>query len=174
MATASFTPTFKPKPKDTYFIFNTKTGLYSRGGQAVKWGRSPKTWTKGGVKLHLVQHRDFYQPRYAGLSYNFDTDFIYDMVTNEPATDVTLAGFLIKSSYDDKMSDYNYKTKALRGYLAQQMMQEEQLKKGRTIKLTDDISQCSFRIKTYEGYVETIEKDLKTIKEYATKHNVAL
>ncbi len=167
-------PTFKPKPKDTYFIFNTKTGLYSRGGQAVKWGRSPKTWTKGGVKLHLVQHRHFYKPNYAGISYNFDTDFIYDMETNEPSTDITLAGFLIKSTYDDLIRDYNYKIKVLRGYVAQNMMYEEQLKKGRTEELNDKIVNCKRYVTMYEKYVKETNGDLETIKEYATKHNVTL
>ena len=167
-------PTFKPKPKDTYFIFNTKTGLYSRGGQAVKWGRSPKTWTKGGVKLHLVQHRHFYKPNYAGISYNFDTDFIYDMETNEPSTDITLAGFLIKSSYDDKMKEYEGRNKSLRGYTAQYMMYEEALKKGRAEELNDKIVNCKCYVTMYEKYVKETNSYLEIIKEYATKHNVTL
>lgn len=163
----ALTPTFKPKPKDTYFIFNTKTGLYSRGGMAVKWGRSPKTWTKGGVKLHLVQHRYFYKPDYACISYNFDTDFIYDMDTNEPATDVTLAGFLIKSSYDDKLKDVNRYRDTLKSY-------EEALEKATAADLKEDAERYARYVEGHRRYFHDSARDLQIIKEYAVKYGVTL
>jgi hypothetical protein len=165
----AFQPTFKPKLKDNYYIFNTKTGLYSRGGTGPKWGRSPKTWTKGGIKLHLVQLRDFYSEYRVsnGFTYNFDTDFIYDIDSNTKTTDITLAGFLIKSSYDDKLKDVNRYRDNLHQYY-------ETLVKATEAGLKKDVERYDRYVQSYRTYYHNAERDLAIIQTYATKYGVTV